>query len=121
MKQFVVFKKAAAAILVYIILSSFPFKLIAQLNQFSDSSKNVEFFQLIRSNNIEALEESIGHGSNANATLNGFSALMAATLNGSLESMASLPMMRTSLFQLRELTGQRLPCSKRYRIKQNND
>lgn len=46
---------------------------------------------------------------------------MAATLNGSLESIASLAMMRTSLFQQRELTGQRLPCSKRYRIKQNND
>src|SRR5215467_14620899 len=90
MKEVVVFKKAAASVLLYSLLFSFPFKLIAQSNQFSDSAKNAEFFQLIRSNNLKGLEETIVHGANMNATLNGFSALMAATLNGSLEAMKLL-------------------------------
>jgi uncharacterized protein len=62
----------------------------AQSSSSSDSIKNAALFQIIRTGNTEELEKSLANGANPNAVLEGYSALMAAALNGSSEEMKIL-------------------------------
>ena len=67
-----------------VLLLNFLFQcIIAQ----SDSIQNAELFQLIRAGNASGLEKKLTNGANANAVLQGYSALMAAALNGTAEEM----------------------------------
>jgi ankyrin repeat protein len=63
---------------------------IAQPAPSSDSIKNAELFQIIRQGNVSALEKSLANGASPNAVLEGYSALMAAALNGTAEEMKIL-------------------------------
>ena len=54
------------------------------------SNKTIAFFQSIRSGSTDELQQQLSNGANANDTLNSYSALMAATLNGSIEQMKIL-------------------------------
>ena len=56
----------------------------------ADSLRNLQLFQAIRAGNAEKLETLLKGGANANATLNGYSALMAAALSGTGEEMKVL-------------------------------
>ncbi len=56
----------------------------------ADSIKNVQLFQTIRTGNADKLKELLKAGANANGQLNGYSALMAAALNGTAEEMKVL-------------------------------
>lgn len=55
-----------------------------------DSINNLAFFQAIRSGDLPKLATMLKAGASANSKLNGYSALMAATLNGSIEEMKLL-------------------------------
>jgi ankyrin repeat protein len=55
-----------------------------------NNSKTTTLFQAIRSGSIVELEERLANGANANDTLNSYSALMAAALNGSVDQMKML-------------------------------
>jgi uncharacterized protein len=55
-----------------------------------DSLLNIQLFQTIRSGNATKLEELLNKGVPANSLLNGYSALMAAALNGTLDEMKLL-------------------------------
>jgi ankyrin repeat protein len=62
----------------------------AQAPSQSDSIKNIALFQIIRTGNTKELEKSLANGANSNGMLEGYSALMAAALNGSAEEMKIL-------------------------------
>ncbi|HLK31167.1 MAG TPA: ankyrin repeat domain-containing protein [Puia sp.] len=55
-----------------------------------ENSRTKFLFQAIRSGNAEALNAELGKGASANDSLNGYSALMAATMSGSTEQMRIL-------------------------------
>jgi uncharacterized protein len=65
-------------------------QLKAQSGNNADSARNAILFQTIRTGNVEKLEALLKEGANANATLEGYSALMAATLNGTAAEMKAL-------------------------------
>src|SRR5215469_4903423 len=54
------------------------------------SSKTLALFNAIRSGSSEQLQQQLANGASANDTLNSYSALMAATLNGSVDQMKIL-------------------------------
>ena len=54
------------------------------------SDKTIAFFQAIRSGDTRELQQQLLNGADVNDSLNSYSALMAATLNGSLEQMRML-------------------------------
>lgn len=54
------------------------------------SEKTAALFRAIRSGRAEAVQQQLANGVSVNDTLNSYSALMAATLNGSLEQMKIL-------------------------------
>ena len=54
------------------------------------SNKTAAFFQAIRSGSTKELQQQLSNGTSANDSLDSYSALMAATLNGSLEQMKLL-------------------------------
>ena len=56
----------------------------------SDSIKNLKLFQVIRTGDTMALKKALAEGASPNAVLQGYSALMAAALNGSSEEMIIL-------------------------------
>ena len=56
----------------------------------TDSIKNAALFSVIRSGNTIELEKMLTTGASSNAVLQGYSALMAAALNGSVEEMKIL-------------------------------
>ena len=56
----------------------------------SDSIKNLKLFQVIRTGDTMALKKALAEGVSPNAVLQGYSALMAAALNGSAEEMIIL-------------------------------
>ncbi len=62
----------------------------AQSPAASDSMRNVQLFQTIRLGDAAKLERLLKDGANANSRLNDYSALMAATLNGTVEEMKLL-------------------------------
>jgi ankyrin repeat protein len=64
--------------------------LIAQLTADNPSNKTIALFQAIRSASTSALQKQLADGSSANDSLNSYSALMAATLNGTLKQMKIL-------------------------------
>jgi uncharacterized protein len=61
-----------------------------QTSSQNDSLKNIELFQAIRAGNSAGLEKLLSGGADANATQQGFSALMTAALNGTAEEMKIL-------------------------------
>ncbi len=65
-------------------------KAVAQLNSNIDSVLNTQLSQVIRSGNITKLETLLKQGANANTISNDYSALMAATLNGTAAEMKLL-------------------------------
>jgi ankyrin repeat protein len=56
----------------------------------SDSIKNLALFQTIRSGKVAELEKLLAGGANPNAVIEGYSALMAAALNGTADEMKIL-------------------------------
>jgi len=67
-----------------------PVFLQAQKTTADTGNKTALFFQAIRSGKTEELQRQLATGVNANDSLDGYSALMAATLNGSVEQMKIL-------------------------------
>lgn len=67
-----------------------PVFLQAQKTTADTGNKTALFFQAIRSGKTEELQRQLTTGVNANDSLDGYSALMAATLNGSVEQMTIL-------------------------------
>jgi ankyrin repeat protein len=60
---------------------------IAQPDSASDSIKNLKLFQVIRTGDTTALNRSLADGASANGVMEGYSALMAAALSGSIAEM----------------------------------
>lgn len=56
----------------------------------TDSARNVQLFQTIRNGDAAALQSLLLSGASPNSQLNGYSALMAAALNGTVEEMKIL-------------------------------
>lgn len=56
----------------------------------AENNRTTALFRVIRSGNAAALEDLLAGGADANDTLNGFSALMAAALNGTAQQMKIL-------------------------------
>ena len=67
-----------------------PVFLQAQKTTADTGNKTALFFQAIRSGKTEELQRQLTTGVSANDSLDGYSALMAATLNGSVEQMKIL-------------------------------
>ena len=67
-----------------------PVFLQAQKTTADTGNKTALFFQAIRSGKTEELQSQLTTGGSANDSLDGYSALMAATLNGSVEQMKIL-------------------------------
>jgi ankyrin repeat protein len=65
-------------------------KLSAQAQSQGSKSKTIELFEAIRSGDTSKLKQQLAGGSSANDSLYGYTALMAATLNGSVEEMKIL-------------------------------
>ncbi len=84
------FKKAVIPFLIIILLHLFPHKLHAQQRDTPISAKTDALFRAIRSGKTDELERQLANGADANDTLDSYSALMAATLNGSVEQMKIL-------------------------------
>jgi len=68
----------------------FSFNAFAQTSSSVPDAKTNAFFQSIRSGNTDELIKQLANGANANDTLNGYSALMAAAVSGSVEQMKIL-------------------------------
>lgn len=84
-------EKARKARLLGFLFISFHFSdATAQTRLARDSAGSEHLFQTIRSGDAAGLEAMLKGGANVNATRNGYSALMAATLNGTLEEMTLL-------------------------------
>jgi ankyrin repeat protein len=66
------------------------FHLLAQQPASRLSDKTTLLFNAIRSGSTEELQQQLSNGADVNDSLNSYSALMAATLNGSLEQMKLL-------------------------------
>ncbi|MCW3118315.1 MAG: hypothetical protein JWM28_2397 [Chitinophagaceae bacterium] len=84
------FKKIVASLLLGIVLQTFYQDLNAQQSPSVVSPKTKELFQSIRSGTEGDLERQLTNGANPNDSLNGYSALMAAALSGSMEQMKIL-------------------------------
>src|ERR1700750_2078016 len=62
----------------------------AQLQSQTSSPKAIELFEVIRTGDAGKLEQLLAKGTSANDSLNGYTALMAATLNASVKQMKIL-------------------------------
>jgi ankyrin repeat protein len=80
------FQKGMMVLMSFIIC----FNLLAQQPAMPVSDKTAALFQAIRSGSTEQLQRQLSNGADANDSLNSYSALMAATLYGSLEQMKIL-------------------------------
>ncbi len=76
--------------MLWAILLAFSCNSSAQQTAENVSDKTIALFQAIRSGSTVALEKQLAIGASANDSLNSYSALMAATLNGSAEQMKIL-------------------------------
>ncbi len=74
-------------IMMLMFMLAFSFNLFAQQTV---SDKTTPFFQAIRSGSPIKLQQQLTHGADANDSLDSYSALMAAALNGSVEQMKIL-------------------------------
>jgi ankyrin repeat protein len=77
-------------LLYFVCILLFSYSAIAQSNYFSTSEANAQLFQTIRSGDTKKLESLLRKGADANAVLDNYSALMAATLNGNIDAMKTL-------------------------------
>ena len=85
------FIKEAVVPLTTILLSLvFCCRLHSQPEDSPVGAKTISLFQAIRSGSVEELQKQLADGASANDSLNSYSVLMAATLNGSLEQMKLL-------------------------------
>src|SRR5258706_9684239 len=84
------FKKAVALFLLFSALQIFTYNLAAQPPVVNVSPATRALFQAIRSGSTSELEKQLTNGASVNDSLNSYSALMAATLSGSLEQMKLL-------------------------------
>jgi ankyrin repeat protein len=82
-------KNAVICIVLSLVILIFSFDISAQSTTQNNNNKTA-LFQAIRSGSIVELQEQLANGVNANDTLNGYSALMAASLNGSVDQMKIL-------------------------------
>lgn len=73
-----------------LLLLIFSTHLAAQQPDAVISARTAALFQVIRSGNTDELNRQLTNGADANDTLNSYSALMAATLNGTVEQMKIL-------------------------------
>ena len=67
-----------------------PIFLLVSLQLSAQKPATLRLFQSIRSGNTTALEKELSTGVDPNDSLDGYSALMAATLTGSVEQMSLL-------------------------------
>jgi uncharacterized protein len=81
---------AGIPLIMLTILSFISFRLSAQAQNQTSNPKAIELFDVIRSGNASKLEQLLANGTSANDSLSGYTALMAATLNGSVEQMKIL-------------------------------
>src|ERR1051326_5216539 len=82
-------KNAVICILLSLVILIFSFDILAQSTT-QNNNKTTARFQAIRSGSIVELQEQLANGVDANDTLNGYSALIAASLNGSVDQMKIL-------------------------------
>ena len=82
-------KKTLTYLVLSMVISIFSYNISAQ-SPTQNNSKVGALFQAIRSGSIVELQEQLANGANANDTLNSYSALMAAALNGSVDQMKLL-------------------------------
>jgi uncharacterized protein len=85
-----VLKKAIVPLLLFTSLHIFTHDLAAQSPVVNVSPATRALFQAIRSGSTGELEKQLANGASVNDSLNSYSALMAATLSGSLEQMKIL-------------------------------
>jgi uncharacterized protein len=84
-------KSTSKCIVVFLFISLAYFRsATAQPTTVADSVAAVKMFQIIRAGDTEKVEKLLKEGVDANATLDGYSALMAATLSGSADEMKVL-------------------------------
>ncbi|MEO5685048.1 MAG: ankyrin repeat domain-containing protein [Chitinophagaceae bacterium] len=77
-------------VLPVVIMFSCLANLAAQPVAAVDSIRNLQLFQTIRSGDVTKLQALLKQGASSNAKLNGYSAVMAAALNGTVEEMKIL-------------------------------
>jgi ankyrin repeat protein len=83
-------KQMNIRLMMSMVLFIFSFDISAQSTTPYNSNKTTALFQSIRSGSTEQLQQQLANDADPNDTLNGYSALMAATLNGSVEQMKLL-------------------------------
>ncbi|MES1214439.1 MAG: ankyrin repeat domain-containing protein, partial [Bacteroidota bacterium] len=83
-------KKAISSFLVILVLGFYSQNIFAQQPAAGVSTRTKELFQAIRSGSTSELQQQLAKGASVNDSLNGYSALMAATLTGSVEQMKLL-------------------------------
>ncbi len=74
-------------VIMSLLMLAFSFNLLAQQTM---SDKTTALFRAIRSGSVIELQQQLAIGADANDSLDSYSALMAATLNGSVEQMKIL-------------------------------
>jgi uncharacterized protein len=83
-------KPQVSFLLVQIVLLSFSSDIRAQEISSTVPAKSKALFQAIRTGSTDELNRQLANGANANDSLNGYSALMMAALNGTAEQMKAL-------------------------------
>lgn len=82
--------KAFLLLTLNVFLCVFSQHVLAQKFTSTAEIKSQKLFEAIRSGSSDSLQQQLAYGSDANDSLNGYSALMAATLNGSAQQMKIL-------------------------------
>jgi ankyrin repeat protein len=85
-----IFKKAIIPLLLFTVLQIVSYNLAAQPAVVNSSPGTKVLFQAIRSGSTSELEKQLTNGASVNDSLDGYSALMATTLTGSVEQMKLL-------------------------------
>lgn len=83
------FKKSKVLIFL-VLIQLVALELSAQPFSAPPAAKSNKLFDIIRTGDAKALEQALANGADANDSLNSYSALMAATLNGTIEQMKIL-------------------------------
>jgi len=84
------FKKVIMPLITSALMFIFSHNLFAQQSAPAISEKTANLFQAIRLGSAKELNKQLANGADANDSINGYSALMAAALNGSVEQMKIL-------------------------------
>src|SRR5436305_11665618 len=81
---------AGIPLIMVTLLCYISLKTSAQQQSQINKPNAIELFDVIRSGDASKLEQQLAKGASANDSLNGYTALMAATLNGSVKQMEIL-------------------------------